>query len=175
MSGSEKRTKGKYTLTQLSSMRMALLLVGYFAIGAAPALAQECPPNAHYTGSTREGNVRTIHCDCDSGYKKTNGACQRIIADPQCVKRAGEQLNKEREEGCARVVGRCFQDNKTALSAHALSCVVACRRVGSCAAGCGIAGLGAEVITEKCLDARNSCFEAALVKHSAAVKACPAR
>lgn len=174
MSGSPKTMKGIISITKLSSLRMVLLVAGYLAIGAAPALAQECPPNAHYTGSTREGNVRIIHCDCDAGYKKKNdGACERIIADPQCVKQAGERLNKERDEGCARVIGRCFQNNKTPLSVAAITCVKGCRNVASCAIDCSIAGLATEAIVETCLDERNVCFESALTKHRAAVRACP--
>jgi hypothetical protein len=153
---------------------MALFLIGWLAIGAAPALAQEqCPPNTHYVGSTREGNVRTIHCECDAGYKKTSdGACQAIVADPQCIKQAGERLQNERDEGCARVVGRCFQNNKTSLSAKAFACVAACRRVEGCAIGCGIAGLATEAIVATCVDEGTACFESALAKHRAAVRAC---
>ena len=135
------------------------------------ALAQ-CPPHAHATGMTQEGDVRTIHCGCDAGYQNRNGACRTIGGDPQCVLQAGKQLKVDQQQGCARVVGKCFDTNQTPLSASAIACVAACRQVGGCAIGCGIAGLAAEAVIEKCIDEHNSCFEAALARHRAAVKAC---
>ena len=92
--------------------------------------------------------------------------------NPQCVQRAGEQLKRDQQQGCARVVGTCFTNNKTSLSATAVGCVAACRQPAECAIGCGIAGLAAENVVTRCVDERNSCFEAALARHKQAVEAC---
>ena len=139
------------------------------------AQAQECPLNSHYTGTSQLGNVKTIHCECNIGYEKKDGACQVVPGEPGCVRQAGLQLKKDREEGCARVVGRCFDEKSTPLTVSALGCVVACRQVAACAIGCGVAGLAAEGNIESCIDQRNDCFEAALAKHKAAVKVCQSR
>jgi len=135
-------------------------------------MGQECPSNSHYTGTSQLGNELTIHCECNAGYEKKNGACQSVLGDPACVKQAGLQLNRDREQGCARVLGRCFEERRTPLAVSALGCVAACRQVSGCAIGCGIAGLAAAANVETCVEQRNDCFEAALAKHKTAVKAC---
>jgi hypothetical protein len=82
------------------------------------------------------------------------------------------QLKRDQQQGCARAVGQCFESNRTPLGTSAVACVAACRQLAGCAIGCGIAGLVAEGIIEKCVDQRNDCFEAALTKHRAAVQTC---
>lgn len=139
---------------------------------SASANQHECPENARYIGSVTEGNVRTIRCECNAGYEKKNGDCKPIMGDPACVKQAGLKLNQDREVSCKQILGVCFQDNKTPLSAAALGCVAGCRRVDTCAVACGIAGLAAAGYVEKCIDKRNDCYEAALRQHTASVKAC---
>ena len=136
------------------------------------AAAQQCPKNAHVDSVEQDGNLRTVHCKCDDGYENSGGACQRIDGTPQCVQRAGEQLKRDQQQGCARVVGTCFTKNKISLSIDAAGCVAACRQVAGCAIGCGIFGLAAENVIASCVDAGNSCFEAALARHKQAVAAC---
>jgi len=148
-----------------------LLCVPPFILHEAAAQS-ECPANAHVDRVEMHDNLRTTYCKCDSGYESRGGACRAMVSDAQCVRRAGEQLRADQQQGCARTLGRCFEDNKTPLSVSALACVVACRQGASCAVGCGIGALAAEQIIEKCVDERNSCFAAALTRHQAAVKAC---
>jgi hypothetical protein len=156
---------------KITRLWIAFLPAAYF-VASTDAVAQRCPPNAHYTETTRSANVETIHCECDIGFKKNEGTCRRIGGDPQCVKRAGERLNVERQQVCAGAVGLCFESRKILLSAAAVACVAACRQVGSCAVGCGIAGLAAERDIEACVDAFNGCQETALARYKDAVLAC---
>jgi hypothetical protein len=121
---------------------------------------------------TQEGNVKTFDCKCNEGYTARGGACVRIDGNPQCVQRAGEQLRADQQQGCARAVGTCFTNNKTQLTTAAVACVAACRQLAGCAIGCGISGLAAENVVARCVDERNSCFEAALSRHKQAVEAC---
>ena len=114
----------------VSRVWMALLPLACLIAGTG-ASAQQCPPNAHYTQTTRSGNVETKHCACDAGFQKRDGACRRIGGDPRCIKRAGERLNAELQQGCAGTVGRCFEGRKVSLSAAAVACVIGCRHVGA--------------------------------------------
>lgn len=136
------------------------------------AVAQQCPPNSHVDRVEDAGNTETVHCKCDGGYEKRGGTCVRVGVNPQCVKQAGERLQREQQQGCARILGQCFQNNRTPLSATAVACVAACRQAAGCSIGCGIGGLAAEALIEKCVNERNNCFEAALARHRTAVDAC---
>lgn len=57
--------------------RLALAAMIVALAGAVPALAQQCPGHAHVTAVTQAGNVRTVHCGCDDGYRSHNGQCER--------------------------------------------------------------------------------------------------
>ena len=151
------------------SLSIGLVLL---MISVGSASAQQCPPNSHVDRVEETGNTKTVHCKCNDGYENRGGTCARGGGSPECIKHAGDQLQRDQQQGCARVVGQCFQNSRTPLSASAIACVAACRQVSGCAIGCGIAGLAAETMTEKCIDERNSCFEAALARHQAAVRAC---
>src|SRR6266851_8720351 len=88
-------------MIQPFSPRALLFLIGCFLISATNALAQLCPPTTHYTHTTHEGNVETIHCDCDSGYENGGGACQRISDNRRSRKQIAalcESLDDEMQE-----------------------------------------------------------------------------
>jgi hypothetical protein len=73
--------------------------------GVQVAYAQ-CPPNAYVERITEEGNVTTIHCKCNDGFRKEAG---------QCRSTAGEELpsidpvffvtDDERRSLCERIQG----------------------------------------------------------------------
>ena len=63
-------------LVRCSLALCALLLA---AGSPQPAAAQSCPANAHVDRVTMQGNVRTTHCKCDSGFENRGGACARIV------------------------------------------------------------------------------------------------
>jgi len=137
--------------------------------------AQQCPPNAHVTSITQEGNKRIINCACDDGYESRSGACVRVSGarpDPQCVQRAGQQLDRDIKIGCAREMGNCLAKNNITFSGSALSCVARCNTFVSCLPACGVSGTIATSVVLQCWDDITPCKEGALVRHKQAVAAC---
>jgi hypothetical protein len=137
-----------------------------------------CPgkPNAYIDSVTDteqpDGRIkRTITCRCNDNYGPTaDGRC--LTFDPVCIRRAGETLDQERKQTCAQVTGRCFKANQIELSGAALSCVFACNNPATCALSCGILGLTAQSVTQRCIEERNTCFEDALRRHNQARESC---
>jgi hypothetical protein len=48
------------------------------------AAPQGCPANAHVVRTEVNGNVRTVHCGCDAGYRNVGGACVIQDAGTDC-------------------------------------------------------------------------------------------
>jgi hypothetical protein len=155
-----------------SNFRIFICLIMFAFFNAPSVFAQQCPANAHVTSVTQEGNKKTINCKCNDGFEPSGGACKPIAGNPQCVQLAGEKLKRDQQQGCASVVGKCFANNKTPLSTAAVGCVTACAKLAGCAIGCGISALAVEDVVARCVDERNSCFEAALARHKQAIQAC---
>lgn len=70
-------TKSLQLSSKSSSGLIALGVLAVLCGGPIRAVAQQCPPNAHFTRSTQEGNVRTVHCECNDGYERQGNQCVR--------------------------------------------------------------------------------------------------
>lgn len=90
--------------------RSSTFWLAVFLIASAPsALSQQCPQNAHVDRVDITGEVRTVHCKCDDGYKNVGGTCERAgttmrPTNPtimraqtraECVRAAGNQLKAD--------------------------------------------------------------------------------
>jgi len=140
-----------------------------------PASAQSCPPHAHVTGTTREGNVKTVHCGCDAEYVNVDGRCSARTA---CVNDAGYQLKFELAD-CQRgkpslVSLSCFRG--IGVSEKALSCIASLPKAGkskiSVLATCGLLGTVPIDAAARCRDISDDCVANALAAHKARIAVC---
>lgn len=89
------------------------------------ARAQEaCPPNAHVTRVERAGNVVTLHCACNPGYKDVDGQCQR---PPGLDRQLSPKLNPTRDpdiqRGLSRQAERIGRQKEAERQAEIAACV----------------------------------------------------
>ena len=106
----------------------------FLAISARAALAQNaCPANAHVTRVEKVGNVVTMHCACNPGYKAVGGQCQRpagldrAIApklnptrDPDVqagLNRQAERLERQQEAKRQAQIAACVKKHEAHMSA----------------------------------------------------------
>src|SRR5689334_19270860 len=56
----------------------AVCVLALLTISTRPSFAQSCPDHAHVAGTTVEGHVTTIHCECNAneGYTKYDKKCR---------------------------------------------------------------------------------------------------
>jgi hypothetical protein len=110
------------------------------------------------------------------GEDDKNYYCKGRKEYASCIGATGQQLRSARP-ACAAQTEKCFRDNGSTLGTAALSCVLGCLgsklSVVGCTSVCGLSGVVATNVLEKCgVDATNNCLGDALVAHRKAVDKC---
>jgi hypothetical protein len=177
---------------------LALILV----TGNVPgAIAQDCPPNAHFDRVEIIGNVETTHCACNDGYKKRGGACvrdtntraanptiMRALTRAECGRFAGKQLRKDLD-ACRPPLVECLIS--VGVRINAATCTVSALVAAGLIAG-DPTKIGTVVLpsfegalasctreaydaAEKCQPTWGTCKEAPLQAFKAAIAACPTK
>lgn len=150
----------------------ALSLCGVAGNGA---FGQTCPAHAHVTGTTQEGNVRTIHCGCDAGYVNMDGRCASRAA---CISDAGYQLEFALSDCAANkastVSFACLEG--TGISAKSLACLQslpgARTNKPAALAKCGMVAMVPLDAAIRCEDINDRCVVAALQAHKSRIARC---
>lgn len=154
---------------------LAVCSLSLWAMADNGAFGQSCPAHAHVTGTTQEGNVRTIHCGCDVGYVNVDGRCASRAA---CISDAGYQLEFALSDCAANkpsiVSFACLQG--TGITAKSLACLQGLpdpRANKSVAlAKCGMAAMVPLDAASRCQGIDDQCIVAALQTHKSRVAFC---
>ena len=180
----------------LSCLALAMLVTA--SAGAQQATGR--PPNSF--PARESGN--TVFCRCNAGFEKREGACRpvptmrqgpvapppsmRAMTRPECVRFAGEALRQDvarcrrfgrsfvnclKQEGISEFEVECALSSLVAALAvvYDPTKVTVKLAIAGVAASCG-PSVGKTA--EKCAPRWGTCEEEPLVKHKAAIAACPA-
>ena len=139
------------------------------------AFGQSCPPHAHVTGTMIEGNVKTIHCGCDSDYTNVDGRC---TSRTECVSDAGYQLKFALRDCQADrpplVSFACLRG--TGITSKSLACLQglpgAQKNKLAALAKCSLLGTVPLDAAVRCQDIHDQCIVAALQAHKSRIAAC---
>lgn len=139
------------------------------------ATAQTCPAHAHVTRTTQQGNVRTIHCGCDTGYVNLDGRCASRTA---CVSDAGYQLEFALSDCVATkqsvVSLSCLKG--TGITAKSLACLQGLSGAGgsksAALAKCGMLAMVPLDAAIRCQDVDDQCVATALQAHKSRIAFC---
>jgi len=138
-----------------AGLRVFLVALATAFVACGTANAQRCKP----------GDIEVERTDkyirCKPGPKKL-----------QCIKGAGEQLNKDLKVGCAEQMGACLRNNKITFDGSVLACVAGCATFAGCLTQCGVSGAIDTTVVLQCWDDNTSCKVAAMDRHKKAVAAC---
>jgi hypothetical protein len=155
--------------------RVATLFLMTLYIGVGAAVAQTCPPHAHVTGTTQSGNVKTIHCGCNTGYVNFDGRCASRAA---CVGDAGYQLKFALSDCAAgkRPIMSLSCLKGTGITEKSLACLQglpgALKNKMAALAKCGLLGTVPLDAAIHCEEINDDCISAALTNHKARVALC---
>ena len=94
-------------------------------VHARAVLAQNaCPANAHATRVEKVGNVVTLHCACDPGYKDVGGQCQRPAGLDRDISPAlNPTMDRDVERGLNRQAKRLARQKEAEREAQIAACV----------------------------------------------------
>lgn len=86
---------------------MGSLVLLACALGLSAAARADCPPHSHPYMSTSEGQVTTVHCECDGGFTRTSGGCSRSVPSMSAPHRGSREGNSR--VNCAAAKARAEQ------------------------------------------------------------------
>lgn len=154
---------------------LAICLLSTYTFASKGAFGQTCPAHAHVTSTTQEGNVRTIHCGCNTGYVNLDGRCTSRAA---CISDAGYQLEFALSDCVADkpfvVSFSCLEG--TGITAKALACLQglpgARANKPAALARCGMLAMVPLDAAIRCQDINEQCVVAALQAHKSRIALC---
>jgi hypothetical protein len=168
------------------SLFARFVAIAFFLIAPLGVARAQCPPHAHFTGSTEKGEVKTIHCKCDDGYEARGGACvpittMRARTRPECIRAAGTDLSEDLARCRAPLLALCITDPSANEKVATCLTVAALIKfdpskvtVLGALIACGFAAPDAYKVIQQCPEIRDDCLAKSLKTHKDSVKACNA-